>query len=210
MVHNPEDPIFQPLNVQEYFKDSITDALHNQNLDVDDHTVYYVVNLLTHFTSTEELFDDQSPDGLHIKPLALMFADALETASTKERTAILRRLGDVSLYISGFFSGSLSRKIIDIDYYIGMGGNAYGSLADAVRGTIQGEVFSQIFRELATKFESFVDVLSEVSEQSNIGNNQDILRLYNMWIRTGSKRAHEKLSELGIQPMTGVKTRLKH
>ena len=71
-------------------------------------------------------------------------------------------------------------------------------------------MFGQIFRELATKFDCFVDVLGEVSEQGGVGNNQDILRLYEIWIRTGSKRAEEKLSELGIQPTESAKTRFKH
>ena len=52
------------------------------------------------------------------------------TDAPSERNRALQRLGDVSLFIAGFFAGSFARKLVDIDYHIAMGGRAYGSLAD--------------------------------------------------------------------------------
>mgnify|MGYP002137355912 CR=1 FL=1 len=43
--------------------------------------------------------------------------------------ARMRAMGDFSLYIAGFFSDSLKRKLVDVDYYIGMGGAAYENAA---------------------------------------------------------------------------------
>ena len=47
------------------------------------------------------------------------------------RFELLKKLGDRSLYISGFFADSLQRKVVDVDYYAEMGGVAYGALADS-------------------------------------------------------------------------------
>jgi hypothetical protein len=58
-----------------------------------------------------------------------MLSDALEAPSAVERERGLQRLGDVSLFIAGFFAHSFARKLIDIDYHIAMGGRAYGTLA---------------------------------------------------------------------------------
>lgn len=196
-------------DVQEFFHQRTLDALSNQRVEADEHTVFYIVNLLSHFTNAEELYE-QTAEGRDLRPLALLFGDALEANRDADRSAILKRLGDVSLYIAGFFSPSLTRKAVGLDYFINMGGSAYGSLSDLVRGSLRGEVFGQIFWELATKFESFVDVLGEVSETAGVSNDRDILRIYELWMRTGSRRAEEKLSELGIHPTDDVKTPFKH
>ncbi len=81
---------------------------------------------------------ERTPDGLRIRPLAHMLADALEAPSASARQRGLQRLGDVSLFIAGFFARSFARKLIDIDYHIAMGGNAYSSLADTMQRSSVG------------------------------------------------------------------------
>lgn len=187
-------------NVREFFRDSVERALANQKLSADDHTVHYVVNVLTMFTRSEELYE-QTPDGRQLKPLALMLNDALDAGSERQRNDALRRLGDVSLFVAGFFSQMFARRLVDVDYYIAMGGNAYGSLHQSLRGTQYGQSFASVYRELARKFQGFVDVLWEVSEGTGIGTDSDILRLYEIWMKTGSKRAGALLRKLGVQPI---------
>src|SRR6185437_1455103 len=100
---------------------------------------------------------------------------------------------------SGFFAQSFARKLIDIDYHIAMGCRAYAALADALsRG--KGRVLGQVFAELSTNFQPMVDVLNEVSETSYTHSDKDILRLYEVWLKTGSKRCYEILKRLGVEP----------
>lgn len=196
-------------NVREFFKDSVGTALANQKLQADDHTVHYVVNILTMFTRSDELYDD-TPEGRQLKPLALMLADAMEASSERERHESLRRLGDVSLFVAGFFSHTFARRMVDVDYYIAMGGNAYSSLYDRARGTAYGRAFADIFGELARKFQGFVDVLWEVSESAQHSSDRDILRLYEIWIKTGSQRAAVLLRKLGVEPVTNATPSFRH
>ena len=74
------------------------------------------------------------------------------------------RIGDISLFVAGFFGESLARRQVDVDYYVRMGGFAYGSLSDAVRRSVRGRVYTAVFAELAAKFQDFVDVLTEIRE----------------------------------------------
>jgi len=196
-------------SLQEYFQTSISDALENQNLKAGADTVHYVVNLLTSFSRAEALFD-RTPDGMMIRPLALLYAEAAEGTTLDERNRALRRLGDVALFISGVFSQSLNRCVVDIDYYVSMGGSAYSYLSDMVRGTNRGRVMSGIYEELASKFVDFVDVLGEVSEGPNCNNDTDVLRQYEIWLRTGSARAADRLRAAGIQPSSSSSSRLRH
>src|SRR5215475_510887 len=104
-------------NLREYFHDALQDALVHRNVAVEDHTEHYVVNLLTLYARSENLFEP-THDGIGVKPLVQMLSEALEAPTALERERGLQRLGDVSLFIAGFFAHSFASKLIDIDYHI--------------------------------------------------------------------------------------------
>jgi hypothetical protein len=187
-------------NLREFFHDSVQKALRNQRVAVDDHTEHYVVNVLTMFARSEELYE-RTPEGVRLKPLAHMLADAAAAQSSQQRDETLRRLGDVSLFIAGFFAQSFARKLVDVDYHIAMGGRAYGTLAENLRTSIRGQAFAAVFMELAGKFQRLVDVLNDVAEMAYTHTDKDILRLYEIWLKTGSPRAFAILQRLGVAPV---------
>jgi len=187
-------------NLREFFHDSMQTALRQQHVDVNDHTEHYVVNVLTTFARSDELYET-TPDGIRLKPLAHMLAEASEARSQQQRDSALRRLGDVSLFIAGFFAQSFARKLVDIDYHVAMGGRAYGTLAENMRNTVRGQAFATVFLELAQKFQRLVDVLNEVAEMSYTHTDKDILRQYEIWMKTGSPRAYNILRRLGVAPV---------
>lgn len=186
-------------NLREFFRDSLEAAMSNQRVAAADDTSHYIVNLLTLFARSEELYAD-SDEGRRIRPLAFMLADALEASTAYDRDRALRRLGDVSLFMAGFFAHSFARRLIDIDYYISMGGGAYAHLSEMLRGSRCTTSVREVFEELAAKFQRFVDVLNEVSEMARESSDSDMLRLYEIWMRTGSPRAAAQLRKLGVEP----------
>jgi hypothetical protein len=198
--HEATKPLVAVTNLREFFHDSVQAALRKQRVAVDDHTEHYVVNVLTMFARSEELYE-RTPEGVRLKPLARMLADASEASSSQQRDETLRRLGDVSLFVAGFFAQSFARKLVDIDYHIAMGGRAYGTLADNLRGSIRGQAFAAVFLELAQKFQRLVDVLNDVAEMAHTHTDKDILRLYEIWMKTGSPRAFAILQRLGVAPV---------
>jgi len=199
----------QPVaNLKEYFREALHGALASQQLAVEDQTEHYVVNLLTLFSRSEALFD-LTPEGPRLKPLVVMLSEALEARSAGDRNRNLQRLGDVSLFIAGFFAQSFARKLIDIDYHIAMGGRAYGVLADSLaRG--KGRVLGGVFAELSEKFQPMVDALNELAETAYTHSDKDILRLYEIWLKTGSRRSYALLKRLGVDPTTAGGTQLAH
>jgi hypothetical protein len=171
----------------EYFRALVESALHHQHVDVQELTSFYVVNLLCGFVHLDKADADDEALGVRL-------AKALHV-SERARTADLRRVGDTSLFISGFFSDSLKAGLVDMDYYMNIGERAYGSLANRSQ-----DAFSSVFDELAAKFTAVVDVLNEVSEQSTLTSNTDVLRLYEKWLKTGSRRSGTLLVAKGIVP----------
>jgi len=65
-----------------------------------------------------------------------------------------------------------------------------------------------VFDELAAKFTGRVEVLTEVSERSALTSKTDVLRLYERWMRTRSRRSEELLAEKGIVPNYAVGSRI--
>jgi hypothetical protein len=196
-------------SLREFFRDAFQAASANQHLEIDAQAEAYVVNLLTIFSRADALYESTA-EGLRIKPLAHMLAEALDAPSELARQRSLQRLGDVSLFIAGFFARSFARKLIDIDYHIAMGGNAYSSLADTMQRSLSGRTVAAIYAQLAQKFQRLVDALNEVSEMSYRHSDADILRLYEIWLKTGSPRAHGLLKSLGVEPVRQAGTRREH
>jgi len=195
-------------SLKEFFRDALHDALSHQHVAVEDQTEHYVVNLLTLFSDADALFErDAGPRRL--KPLVVMLGEALEAPTHEARFRGLQRLGDVSLFIAGFFSAGFARKLVDIDYHIAMGGRAYGTLAENC-GPARARTLRQVFAELAAKFTPMVDALNEISESSYQHSDRDRLRLYELWVKTGSERSRTLLRKLGIEPAPAARSVLAH
>jgi hypothetical protein len=107
-------------------------------------------------------------------------------------------MGDSALFISGFFADSLADKVADLRYYRALGGMAYERLSrDHEHDRAIGP---PVFTELAARFREFADVLAEVSEASRMQTPLSVLKLYERWVRTGSRRAAALLARQGIAP----------
>ncbi|MEK7396185.1 MAG: hypothetical protein AAB116_04555 [Candidatus Poribacteria bacterium] len=190
---------------QAFFRELVAQALGRQRIATQPETEFYLVNLLNQFMTTDRLYPRNNHGEIKEEPLALMVKEALDETRPTAQSALFRHIGDVSLYVSGFFQDSLYKKLVDVDYYIGMGCAAYHNVA--VRTS--EEIKRAIYEELCEKFSSFVDVLAEVSDKTVGRTEKDILRMYELWLETKSKRAAKALKEAGIIPSENIKKKLQ-
>lgn len=181
-------PLLRDETLVEYFKGLVDAALENQHVAALDLTGYYLVQLLAGFGRADH-------EGLAAgEPLAMRLGRALEAGGRRQRRE-LKTVADQSLFVAGFFSDSLRRSLVDVDYYASLGGYAYGSLSQA-----DADVLAPVFAQLAERFVAFADVLSEVSEASRLTSDTDLLRLYDRWSRGGSRRSADLLVRQGVVP----------
>jgi len=188
-----------------FFIDAVKCAAKNQQLKARPETVAYVGELLTRFARPDALYE-KTQDGYRLAALADLYRRAVEAPGASERDEAYRRLGDVALFVAGLFSGSLNRKLVDVDYYIAMGEGAYSRVAlhrDA-------RCAETMYRELSHKFAGFVDVLDEVAEQAPGRQEKDVLRTYEVWLRTGSRRAARKLARSGVLAIRDGDANVRH
>jgi hypothetical protein len=192
-----DDPVLSPQSLREFFRDLLQRALENQRARVQPFTELYLVNLLHEFLMSEALYVQADDGTWQQKPLAFLLKEALEEAGPA-RVHLLRRLGDTSLFVSGFFPDSLARRssMVDVDYYIAMGGRAY----DAV-GVLGGH--RDLWAELSSRFRLLVDLLNEVSERTQASTNAGLVRLFERWKKTGSERLASLLMGQGVTLVKG-------
>lgn len=183
-------------SAHEFFRELVVETLSHRRLRVQEVTEFYLVNLLAGFIESEKLFVEQPDGSVAAEPLALILLRAF-AAERPARRAHLRRLGDTALFLSGFFGDSLARSLVDVDYYIAMGERAYGALAESERGE------HHPYEELAERFSTFVDVLAEIAELSDLRSNRGLIRLYERFLLTGSERVAARLRERGVALFSG-------
>jgi hypothetical protein len=186
-------PLLHDQAPAEYFKELVDQALARQHVEAGQLTAYYLVNLLCQYVRLDSRTRSHDEE-----PLAIQLTRALQTGGSEQR-ARLRDLGDFSLFTSGFFSDSLRRRPVDVDYYVSMGEYAYGSLSRR-----DEDRFAEVFGELARRFVGYMDVLADVSERTAVTSSADLLRLYEKWLRTGSSRDGKKLVDRGIVPNASI------
>ena len=184
-------------DLTEFFRGEVTTARDELGMQLDDIIEYYLVRLLCDYSRP----GTPAPNGE--EPLALMYKRAMD-APPGERVQILKNLGDGALYVSGFFVEFVEKSLVDIDYYIAMGGNAYGSLSETIGGHKNGETIAELYAKLAKKFNELVDLLNEVASKgakADALSHQDMLKMYDRWTRTGNHRIQKKLADVGLFPV---------
>lgn len=207
MQASRDDRIIFGKSAHEYFRELVTDALSHRSFKIQEATEFYLVNLLARFLEKSQLFAERSDGTVEIEPLALVLLQALQGGRLR-RFQGLKKIGDTSLFLSGFFGDSLSHSAVDIGYYIAMGERAYDALSE---GTLAPAGTGDLYGELAQRFEQFVDVFAEIAELSDLRSNRGLVRLYERFLTTGSQRVAERLQERGVALFAGPGTKgLKH
>ena len=182
-------------SLREFFKGLLDEVLGRRRVEIAETTEFYLVNLLSEFVFTDNLFTEETDGRKEDTPLAVMYARALQQ-DRSERIRTLRKLGDVSLYKAGFFQQALrERSAVGPDYYIQMGGAAYAQVADL---SPAGD-FGVVYRELCRKFRVMVEVLEEIAARGMVANGPaGALKVYESWVRTGSDQLEQVLVDAGL------------
>src|SRR5216110_1099935 len=183
-------------SLEDFFDGQLDEALRAEGLPPAGPTKPYLVRLLAAYAAQP----------IEDRPLGLRLLQAQEV-SPRERRSRLREIGDTSLFLSGFWGDSLGGKLVDVDYYIELGGMAYRALArelgcdpDRASERHREASPSEIFAELASQFSRFVGVLMTVRHRTAArgASARDIVRLYDRWMRTKSGWAARRLVEEGV------------
>ncbi|MEQ1722100.1 MAG: hypothetical protein ABL930_02925 [Pseudobdellovibrio sp.] len=183
------------LTPAEHFSEVVKEACQNRQIKTGPAVEVYLVKLLQHYLDSKNLHQPLQQDSTEKAPetFAEMYLQAINSETTK-RKELMRIVADKSLYLTGFFADSLHRKTVDIEYYADIGAAAYSNLHTWTKE----DGLSHVYKTFSQRFMDFVEVLNYISEKSQVQSDQNVLRLYDRYLRTGSELAREKLTELGV------------
>jgi hypothetical protein len=152
---------------------------------------WYLGTVLDRFGRSERFFSWQDGE-LTLRPLAMLYSDALEATDERQRCLLLQQLGDMALFIGALFPDRYARHGIGQDYFVGMGGGAYDYLADNARRN------RHIFAELSRRFARMLDIVAGACARTESLSSEDVLALYQRWLQTRDPAAARVLCRLGI------------
>jgi hypothetical protein len=188
---------------KDYFQEIVDEGFVKRNLKAAPQVKSYIVDMLVHYIDARNLHQEKIDEAG--RPLPQTLAEQLLVAQNldpKERVEHLRVLGDRALYIAGFFGESLQRKLVDVDYYAEMGCTAYAHLSSLIKEDTR----SRLFQTFSLQFLEFVDVLTYISHRTMVTSDQNLIHLYDRYMRTGSEVARERLLELGVLTIPRIKS----
>lgn len=150
----------------------------------------YLLSLLEASVLTKSVFTHNQATGVYEEPMiSERFLLALQEENKRQKCAQLKKLGDSILFKTGFFAGSLKRKLSGLNFHIQMGASIYSSLYSDSK--------NPVYEDLSNRFSGYVDLISKVGQKINLKAEDDVLMLFDRYIEGGSKDAASKLVELG-------------
>ncbi len=173
-----------------YFRQRLNRFAQQLDAPPREDTCWYIGTLLERFSRTDDLFV-HTEEGLDLRPLALLYGDALEAPDERSRCLILQQLGDMALFLGALFPDRFTHRGIQQDYVVGMGGRAYDYLAGNARSG------RHIFEELAGMFAELLALIARACSRQQ-HDNEDVIALYERWARTGDPQLALRLRRLGV------------
>jgi hypothetical protein len=176
-----------------FFVEHVTGAMRDLGVETAAETQGYLVDLLSDFAVSQRL-------QVLGEPLVTLLQRA-QQATGPERYSRMRELGDVALFICGFFPDSFDRRGVSRGYVVSMGGRAYLVLGKAeVQATRDQPRRAEVFVELGGRFQDMARVLDEVRERTAMCTEGEVVRLYERWSRSGSPALAHRLQRRGVHP----------
>jgi hypothetical protein len=184
------------ISLASYFSKRLTRYAKRFRPPPHEDTCWYLGNLLERFGRSEHLFSYED-ERMTLRPLALLYSDAIEASNARERCLMLQQLGDMALFLGALFPERFVRRGILQDYIIGMGGSAYDYLAENAKTN------RHIFAELANTFTRMLEMVANACSRTQRLTTEEVLALYRRWLSTRDPVIENQLRALGIE-LTGT------
>ena len=120
----------------------------------------YVINLLCFYIHSEQLFEKKEGESKFHEQTLIEWYKKSQHSKTQEKLHLFKKMGDFSLYLSGFFREAIKKKLVHLSYYEEMGRTAYHYVSQSYSPQ------RNVFKELSTEFTKISEVLFYLQKQS--------------------------------------------
>lgn len=126
----------------------------------------YLINLLCFYINAERLFEKSAAESKSYEKTLVEWYKISEKSNKQEKLHIFKKIGDFSLYLSGFFRESLKKKLVHLSYYKEMGQTAYHYVGQSYPTRLN------VFKELSIEFSNISEILFSLQKKSSLKNQE--------------------------------------
>ncbi|TNF24855.1 MAG: hypothetical protein EP319_17560 [Deltaproteobacteria bacterium] len=167
-----KDNLILESSLQSFFFDQLNDLNKKSSSPLPGETIYYSSLVMDRFGEAVEYFDVSQEGRVREKTLGVKLLEASSLSRTMQKRAY-RDIGDTALFLCGYFSESLNKKIIDTSYYQEVGQIAYSHLNNIIPKAYE---IPKFFGMISDTFEKITMMMNVVSKQNNMdGMNNDMI-----------------------------------
>ncbi len=186
-------------NINEEIYDIVSENEKKVSLELNDYSKLYLLNTMKNLIEKNDFFYTEiiGDDSL---------GEAFMRAFTKDllgKVKTLKAVGDLCLIYSGFFPDKLNRKLVDIDYFIKLGQISFLTLYRIYNTMNSVSDLKNLYFEVYKEFVKIVTVMLEIARKFKLFNEDNLLKIYERWQKTGISVLYNILRERQIIPVQG-------
>lgn len=172
--------------LRSYFSEVVTLTRSTGQFKIDDNVLTYVINLLCEYSHVDAIDINNG-----IPTLVSLLESAVHSSGRIKYNAY-KRLGDMSLFLSGFYSQYVE-STGGIRYYIDMGTGAYANASSVSNKHMMGS--------LARDFCDIALLLNDASHTINLGTKYTLAQMIELHDKAPTNVTLKKLIDLGATPV---------
>ena len=120
----------------------------------------YLIKLLCCYINSEQLFERKEGEIRSHEKMLVEWYKKSQQSNKQEKLHLFKKMGDFSLYLSGFFREAIKKKLVHLSYYEDMGRSAYHYVSQSYPPKFN------VFQELSKEFTSLSEILFSLQKQS--------------------------------------------
>ena len=179
-----------------YLYDGVEAAEKKLHLQLSPHSKIYILDLLKRLARSDELLAPLADE----RPLATIMLEAMHK-DIFGRIRDLKLIGDLSLVFSGLYPEHLTRRLVDVDYYISLGKRSYRLLSDTCREYHSRRELAALYFRLFSEFMCLTEILTEMAEEMHFVDDSDVEKASRRWQTTRIRKYLEILSRHKVMPL---------
>ena len=183
--------VIKQVSFRDYIKKELSSADSSLSCEVID----YLADLLCFYLRSDRFYQRRGrPEGGCEETLVSLYGKIHSAKARREKIYLFKKMGDLSLYVSGFFRSAVEKKTVDVSYYENMGQSAYGYIADCYGSQ------KNIFSALSRRFRNLSESLFYIQKKSELKDNKTAVALYREYMTKKKTPALKRLLQEGRFP----------
>ncbi len=184
-------------NVKELFFDLIIEFEKKLKIHLSEYSKIYLMKLLEELAEGNNYLNNIIKED---KPLIETLLEAVHQ-NIFEKIRNLKALGDLCLLFGGLYPDYMTRKLVDIDYFINIGKNSYNLISDTYKNYTTKYDLYMLYSKLTQEYLKLINILTEISDELSFLDRDNLYKSLKRWERTGIKKYSEFIKSNNIIPI---------